>query len=79
MWLTRFSSAMESAIPLQSADLRDSSGCEGEFILLTLLLSATRDSASAVNAAPLEPNLYGVETGTDRPVFHSGNQFAGFQ
>ncbi|OLD02563.1 hypothetical protein AUG19_09365 [archaeon 13_1_20CM_2_54_9] len=70
---------MESAIPLQSADFREDSGYEGEFVLLTLLLTRTRGSVSAVSAAPLESSLHGVKTGTYLPVFHPSNQFAGHQ
>jgi len=43
-----------------------------EFFFLKLFLRYTMDSASRVGAAPIETELFGVETRVERLGFYSG-------
>src|SRR5207245_11079812 len=57
--------AMESLVVSPTAEPRGSSDIGDEFFFLNLFLQYTIDSASRARAAPLETELFGVETRVD--------------
>ncbi|HEV2119180.1 MAG TPA: hypothetical protein VGS11_03590 [Candidatus Bathyarchaeia archaeon] len=63
---------MESLVVPPTAEPRGSSIAGDEFFFLKLFLRYTIDSASRVEAAPIETILYGVETRAERLGFYSG-------
>jgi hypothetical protein len=67
---TRFG-AMESLVDSPTAEPRGSSDVGDEFFFLKLFLRYTVDSASRVGAAPIETELFGVETRVERLGFYS--------
>ncbi len=64
--------AMESLVIPPTAEPRGSSIAGDEFFFLKLFLRYTIDSASRVAAAPIETELFGVETRVERLGFYSG-------
>jgi len=62
---------MESLVVSPTAEPRGSSNAGDEFFFLKLFLRYTIDSASRVGAAPIETELFGVETRVDRLGFYS--------
>ena len=64
--------AMESLGVSPTAEPRCSLATEDEFFFLKLFLRYAMDSASRVGAAPMETELFGVETRVERLGFHSG-------
>ena len=67
---TRFG-AMESLGDSPTAEPRGSSDIGDEFFFLKLFLRYTIDSASRAGAAPIETELFGVETRVERLGFSS--------
>jgi len=63
--------AMESLVVSPTAEPRGSPDVEDEFFFLKLFLRHAIDSASLVGAAPLETELFGVETRVERLGFYS--------
>ena len=63
---------MESLVVSPTAEPRGSSDIVDEFFFLKLFLGYTIDSASQVGAAPIETELFGVETRIERLGFYSG-------
>ncbi|TMI08179.1 hypothetical protein E6H34_04895 [Candidatus Bathyarchaeota archaeon] len=63
---------MESLAVPPTAEPRGSSIAGDEFVFLKLFLRYTMDSSSRVRAAPIEPELFGVETRVKRLGFYSG-------
>ncbi|OLE86564.1 MAG: hypothetical protein AUF79_15165 [Crenarchaeota archaeon 13_1_20CM_2_51_8] len=64
--------AMESLVVSPTAEPRGSSDIGDEFFFLNLFLQYTIDSASRARAAPLETELFGVETRVETLGFSSG-------
>jgi len=64
--------AMESLVVSPTAEPRGSSDIGDEFFFLKLFLRSTIDSASRAGAAPIETELFGVETQVERLGFYSG-------
>jgi len=64
--------AMESLVISPTAEPRGSSDIGNEFFFLKLFLRSTIDSASRAGAAPIETELFGVETQVERLGFYSG-------
>jgi len=62
---------MESLVVSPTAEPRGSSDIGAEFFFLKLLLRHTIDSASRAGAAPIETELFGVETRVERLGFYS--------
>jgi hypothetical protein len=62
---------MESLVVPPTADPRDSSHLGDELFFIQLFLRYGIDSASSVRAAPLETELFGVETRVERLGFYS--------
>jgi len=62
---------MESLVVSPTAEPRGSSDIGDEFFFLKLLLRHTIDSASRAGAAPIETELFGVETRVERLGFYS--------
>jgi hypothetical protein len=67
---TRFG-AMESLVDSPTAEPRGSSDIGDEFFFLKLFLRYTIDSASRAGAAPIETELFGVETRVEELGFYS--------
>jgi hypothetical protein len=63
--------AMESFVASPTAEPRGSSDLKEEFFFLKLFLRYTIDSASRARAAPLEIELFGVETQVEKLGFYS--------
>lgn len=63
---------MESLVIPPTAEPRGSSIDRSEFFFLKLFLRYTTDYASQVAVAPIETELFGVETRIDRLGFYSG-------
>ena len=68
--------AMESLVVSPTAEPRGSTDAEDEFFFLKLFLCYTIDSASRSRAAPIETELFGVETRVERRGFYSGPSFS---
>ena len=62
---------MESLVVSPTAEPRGSSDAKDEFFFLKLFLRYTVDSASRAGAAPIETELFGVETRVERRSFYS--------
>jgi len=62
---------MESLVVPPTAEPRGLSLARDEFFFLKLFLRYTMDSASQVGAAPIETELFGVETRVERLGFYS--------
>ena len=62
---------MESLVVSPTAEPRGSSDIGDEFFFLKLFLQYTTDSASRAGAAPIETELFGVETRVERLGFYS--------
>ena len=62
---------MESLVVSPTAEPRGSSDAKDEFFFLKLFLRYTVDSASRAGAAPIEIELFGVETRVERRGFYS--------
>src|SRR5438105_8776977 len=71
-WNDAPSGAMESFAVPPTAEPRGSSIAGDEFVFLKLFLRYTMDSASRVRAAPIETELFGVESRVKRLGFYSG-------
>ena len=71
-WNDAPSGAMESLAVPPTAEPRGSSIAGDEFFFVKLFLRYTMDSASRVGAAPIETELFGVETRVDQLGFYSG-------
>jgi len=63
--------AMESLVVSPTAEPRGSSNVGDEFFFLKLFLRYTIDLASRVGAAPIETELFGVETRVEELGFYS--------
>jgi len=63
---------MESLVVSPTAEPRGSSDVGDEFFFVKLFLRYTIDSASRAGAAPLETELFGVETRVERLGYYSG-------
>ena len=63
---------MESLVVPPTAEPRGSSIAGDEFFFLKLFLRYTIDSASRAIAAPIETELFGVETRVEKLGFYSG-------
>jgi hypothetical protein len=64
---------MESLVASPTAESRGSSDVREEFFFLKLFLRYTIDSASRARAAPLETELFGVETRVEKLGFYSNS------
>jgi len=62
---------MESLVDSPTAEPRGSSDIGDEFFFLKLFLRYTIDSASRAGAAPIETELFGVETRVEELGFYS--------
>jgi len=62
---------MESFVVSPTAEPRGFSDVGDEFFFLKLFLRYTTDSASRVGAAPIETELFGVETRVEGLGFYS--------
>ena len=62
---------MESLAVSPTAEPRGSSNVGDEFFFLKLFLRYTIESASRAGAAPIETELFGVETRVERLSFYS--------
>jgi hypothetical protein len=63
---------MESLVASPTAEPRGSTNFGDEFFFLKLFLRYTIDSASRARAAPLETELFGVETRVEQLGFYFG-------
>ncbi len=63
---------MESLVVSPTAEPRGSSDIGDEFFFLKLFLQYTTESASRARAAPLETELFGVETRVETLGFSAG-------
>jgi hypothetical protein len=64
---------MESLVASPTAEPRGSTNFGDEFFFLKLFLRYTIDSASRARAAPLETELFGVETRVEKLGFYSNS------
>ena len=62
---------MESLVVSPTAEPRGPSDAKDEFFFLKLFLRHTIDSASQAGAAPIETELFGVETRIEKLGFYS--------
>ena len=62
---------MESLVASPTAEPRGSTNFGDEFFFLKLFLRYTIDSASRARAAPLETELFGVDTQVEKLGFYS--------